>query len=849
MTLSSDPEAWSITVGALVHPAGPRVRRDVQLDSLEALLLEHAASGLAGLPVVDEHDRLVGVVTPTDVVRDVYERNDTGERVRRDRRERRQTPELAWGFHEEQVLPTVGDIMQPTRLTLPSTTSIAAAAELLTREHALWAPVVDHEERLVGAISTLDLTRWLAAHPSARERDGGASLEAGLEQLARLRGWQVARLWRLGADQDTLEVAAAYFAPELPPATLGALAHQQMRVPPPALLGEAWTRATPAWREALDTLPASERVPGLVSGCVIPVGSAAAGELTAMVELYSTASHVPRPAAIEELRRASVALLAHAAPAQRGESLAPMHDALRHAPMVLFAIDDEGRFTLFEGNEVATVGLGLIGDDDDGGAIIGRLLFERGGVVPEFRESCRLALAGQGHTASFPLAGTARFIEGRYTPLRRADGRVTGAIGVLLDVTEHEEAQAARARAELRLLEADRLTALGSLAGGVAHQINNALTHVRLSLGRLISLELSRRPSTPVRAHRVELLRDVREGIGRVEEVVSELRQFSHVDEGRDGAVELRAVLDTVLKLAAHEIRHRARLLCDFEDVRAVRGSEGALLQLFLNLIMTAAQSIPEGEAHLNEIRVGSRMCQGGERVEVTITDSGLGVPPELIDRGFDPFTTAQPTRRGRGLGLASCRELVKSLAGEIVVESTVGRGTRIRVLLPSSSETTAPPPSAPGEGDAPDTAQRRVLVIDDERAVGAAIAAELATHDVTVVASGREALELLHRDRDFDLVLCDLMMPEVTGMDLYDSLHLVDPRVAERIVFMTGGAFTPRAGRFLDEVPNPRLDKPFRGEALHELVQRAPRRVRRPVAASPSGPEELTQPRIVPRS
>ena len=196
----------------------------------------------------------------------------------------------------------------------------------------------------------------------------------------------------------------------------------------------------------------------------------------------------------------------------------------------------------------------------------------------------------------------------------------------MLDVSEQKEAEAALKQSERRLVEADRLAALGSLAGGVAHQINNALTYVRFNLGRLITLELSRKPVTPVRLHRLELLQDIREGTGRIERVISELKHFSKVDEGPGGPIDVPALLGSVARMAAHEIRHRAELVFDSKEVPAARAHEGGLRQVFLNLLINAAQAIPEGEAHMNEIRLATRTDAGG-RVVVEVTDSGRGIP------------------------------------------------------------------------------------------------------------------------------------------------------------------------------------------------------------------------------
>ncbi len=370
-----------------------------------------------------------------------------------------------------------------------------------------------------------------------------------------------------------------------------------------------------------------------------------------------------------------------------------------------------------------------------------------------------------------------------------------------------------------RTNEAERLVTLGFLARSLAHQVNNALTPMRLSLGRLTSFELSRRPMSAARLHRIELLQDIREGLERVERVVRELKTFSHVEDTPRRPVELAEVLDSAIALADHEIRHRARLERDYRTVPRVDARAADLRQVFLNLLINAVHALGEGEAHINEIRASTWTDEHGMAV-VEITDTGSGIPPDALPRIFEPFFTTQPTGAALGLGLAVTRDLVRALGGEIAVDSVVGRGTSIRIALPAC-DADEPARSSEDERDR-STARgrrRRILIVDDDRPVAAAIALELGEHDVVVAESGREALEILRTDKAFDVILCDLMMPEVSGMDLYETLRLIDPALQARVVLMTGGAFTRRASTFVSMVEAPVLEKPFEPGQLRALL------------------------------
>jgi nitrogen-specific signal transduction histidine kinase/CheY-like chemotaxis protein len=370
-----------------------------------------------------------------------------------------------------------------------------------------------------------------------------------------------------------------------------------------------------------------------------------------------------------------------------------------------------------------------------------------------------------------------------------------------------------------RTREADRVVSLGFIASGLAHQVNNALTPMRLSLGRLTSFELSRRPLTEERMHRIELLQDVREGLARVERIVRELRLFSHVEDAPRGPVDVRRELDAAIDLASHEIRHRARLVRAYAAVPPVSARPAELRQVFLNLLINAVHALPEAEAHIREIRVTARTDEHGRAV-VEIADNGSGIPSDTLSRIFEPFFTTRPGK-ALGLGLAVTRDLVAALDGEVAVTSVVGEGTRARIALPACVRADVPDTASEPTGERSPSVERiRILIVDDDRPVAAAIALELDQHDVVVAESGREALEILRHDKSFDLILCDLMMPEISGMDVYEALRLIDPALLPRVVLMTGGAFTNRARQFLSEVDSPVLEKPFEPGELHAIVR-----------------------------
>jgi CheY-like chemotaxis protein len=256
-----------------------------------------------------------------------------------------------------------------------------------------------------------------------------------------------------------------------------------------------------------------------------------------------------------------------------------------------------------------------------------------------------------------------------------------------------------------------------------------------------------------------------------------------------------------------------------FESVPAVQGNESRLCQVFLNLLLNAAHAIPEGDAREHEIRVVIREGNTGE-VVVEVRDTGMGMTPEVQARIFDPFFTTKAVGEGTGLGLSICHGIIDSMGGRIGVESLPGRGSTFRVHLGvagTSVETRAEPAAVTA------TTRARILVVDDEPYVTRALQRSLTPeHEVSTVNGARAALKLLEQGSRFDLILCDVMMPGMTGMDLYAELSRSAPDQAQRIVFMTGGAFTPRALSFLQEVSNPKLSKPLDLRQLRNLLARA---------------------------
>ncbi|MGC4067616.1 MAG: ATP-binding protein [Polyangiaceae bacterium] len=378
-----------------------------------------------------------------------------------------------------------------------------------------------------------------------------------------------------------------------------------------------------------------------------------------------------------------------------------------------------------------------------------------------------------------------------------------------------------------QLIHNDRLAAVGTLAAGVAHEINNPLAYVLLNLQYLLR-EVPRQEENYDRVgHLLERLREARHGAERVVSIVKDLRTFSKSDEEQLGPVDLRQVLRNAVKVARTQLMDRGQIIEAIADVPSAVGHASRLEQVFLNLLINAIQALPVERREQNLIRVRSFVERQGEQqyVTVEVMDNGLGMAPATLNRVFDPFFTTKPVGLGTGLGLPICHSIVTRMGGSIRVESELGVGTTFLVSLPTAVMARRHVTPYPASLPAPDARRARILVVDDELPVATMMSRVLEEeHDVEVATSAEYALELLEQRR-FDVVFCDLLMPAMTGMDFHAEVMRRFPGQEQRIVFMSGGAFTSRATRFLSRVQNPRLEKPFDLRAVRSIVRELMRR------------------------
>jgi signal transduction histidine kinase len=386
-------------------------------------------------------------------------------------------------------------------------------------------------------------------------------------------------------------------------------------------------------------------------------------------------------------------------------------------------------------------------------------------------------------------------------------------------------------REEQQLAEAERLTTLGTLAASIGHEINNPLTYI---LGNVEMMEArlaeAREPDQApdldggqreLMRDLADLLRDVRVGAERIHAVMADLRTLSRREPTPSDWLNINQVIETSIALCWHEIRHRARLSKRLGALPPVFGNAARLGQVFVNLLANAAQAIPPGAYDDNEIVVTTSAAGGPVAIEVS--DTGVGMPAELRTRVFDPFFTTKHEFQGTGIGLTISRNIVLEHGGHIEVLSAPGAGTTFRVVLPASDGgATVEPATRCGSRPCrtPGVEPLRLLVVDDDPLVLATLRRTLAAdHAVTTASGAAEALRLLGGGGDFDAILCDVMMPSMSGMEFAAEVERRWRGLRARIIFVTGGSLVPEVQAFRRLTSNPWLEKPFHTDALMRSI------------------------------
>jgi signal transduction histidine kinase/CheY-like chemotaxis protein len=398
---------------------------------------------------------------------------------------------------------------------------------------------------------------------------------------------------------------------------------------------------------------------------------------------------------------------------------------------------------------------------------------------------------------------------GKRVEIRIAAISEAAALVLLRDVTDQRAMEA-----NLRMTE--RLAALGTLASAVAHEINNPLAYVAGNVDFVLRELETNQSTTGIAQDLLAALAEAREGTERIKNIVRDLKEQARSDEQSLGATDVNQAVLAALRVLDNQLKHRTRLEVELAEVPSVQANSGRLVQIVTNLLTNAADAMLERPMSENAISVRS-LRVGEDGVAIEVRDNGTGIPAHVLGKIFDPFFTTKPQGKGTGLGLHVCHKLVTSFGGAIEVQSRSGEGTLMRVVLRCA----ALQPAA-AQTPVPNAALGGVLVLDDDVLVARSLTRMLRGQEVRVAHDVDTALALC-RERDFDLLLCDLMLPGKNGADFYEALKTVKPALVPRIVFLTGGVFTAPMEKFVASLPNPCLFKPLDRKALAHVLSRLP--------------------------
>ncbi|WP_373546645.1 response regulator, partial [Chamaesiphon sp.] len=397
------------------------------------------------------------------------------------------------------------------------------------------------------------------------------------------------------------------------------------------------------------------------------------------------------------------------------------------------------------------------------------------------RESLQLQ---QGLDLEFRIGGLEthiRWIAVKSSIFLDRDGHPTRTIGIHMDITEKKQLEA-------QFFRAQRLESLGTLASGIAHDLNNVLTPI-LSVAQLLPLRL---PDLDDRTQ--NLLKILESSAYRGADLIKQILSFAQGIEGKHVSIQPAHLLLDIQKIVEQTLPKSIEIERDIPaDLATVSGDMTQLHQVLMNLCVNARDAMPQGgilkiqatNRSIDDTFVRTHLsAKVGNYVEITITDTGTGIAPQLLDRIFDPFFTTKAIGIGTGLGLSAVIGIIKSHGGFLDVQSQVGQGTQFQIYLPTSDALDLPLQNEP---ELPSGQEQLILVVDDELAISELIKTTLETYNYRVLTAnnGAEAIAIYNQHRDIASVLIDLMMPVMDGLTTVTALHQLNPDLS--IIAMSG--------------------------------------------------------------
>ncbi|NCG17810.1 MAG: response regulator [Rhodobacterales bacterium] len=407
--------------------------------------------------------------------------------------------------------------------------------------------------------------------------------------------------------------------------------------------------------------------------------------------------------------------------------------------------------------------------------------------------------------------GRDRVHEVHLTPILDDTGRILRIVAIRSDVTAVRIAQAAASHN-------DHLVALGTLATGLAHEINNPLTYIRTSLEMVHEQHRDRAGRPNAEPQVTQSVQDAIEGVEKVTRIVQDMLSLTQTHETDIKSTKLETiplgnVVQATLDLTRASTCDAVRVQSIVDPTLKIRASRHETIKLLLNLIRNAVQALETTPFEDSQITIRAGQDEA-HLVWLEIIDNGPGIDPTKLNRIFEPFYTSRGVGKGVGMGLSTSRSIVRSMGGTLTVSSRPGHTCfKTTFVAPATSQPTLP--SSPSDLD---NRKARILVIDDDPRVARSIKLMLRNHDVTLAEDGSAALDLVRKNR-YDLIICDVMMPVMDGPAVYENMKSTNPMACERLVFLTGAATNPHTHAALHNTGRQILGKPTNRKQLEELV------------------------------
>lgn len=383
--------------------------------------------------------------------------------------------------------------------------------------------------------------------------------------------------------------------------------------------------------------------------------------------------------------------------------------------------------------------------------------------------------------------------------------------------------------AEEKVRISDRMASIGQLSAGIAHEINNPLTYVSLNLElatQQINYYLKQKPCPELETI-LAIVQETNKATNKIKTIARDLKSYSHSSQaGTIESVDMVDVMDSAARMAAFGFKSQAMITKDYQQVPFAAANEGRLGQVFLNLIVNAAQAMPERDISQNKIHLVLKTNSGG-KIIAEVQDTGMGMNEEIRQRLFTPFFTTKPIGQGTGLGLSLCQNIINSFDGKIEVESTLNVGTTFRITLNPSEVQKRPDAIAKETAieatELHSSKRGHIFLVDDDIDLTETIDILLnEDHDVIIANSGKKALEILETKSDFDVILMDMSLGDTTGMSIYENVQKSKPELLPKFIFMTGGATNTKTQEFIKKIPNMVIEKPFEIDSLRDRVKKA---------------------------